>query len=684
MTIRLNSRCLEILSLLVSYDAPLAATNIASRLNLSPRMVRTSLSSTSQWLQGQGISLSRVPGRGYSLLGSAQSKKSLAEAIRTYDQPLPWLSSSERLYVVLLALFFAQEPIQIKQLQEALNLSRTTTIRALDAAEKWLEDHHLELVRKPNYGSAIVGEETNWREAAIRLLLESAGDARLLAQLQGVKTVVDVSYRTNSGLEEALGSVWTRLDFALIRKAIAPILSESSGPLSDQMFIEFFICLSIAVYRSRAGRCIHALQGSLKRAAAAEQLLQTRQLAAKLEKQCGIRLPESEVAWIAQRVPETNAQSPASDRSVTRTMTASDRAIQRSVDQIVIQASLSLHPSLSVDLNLIRNLTVRVRTLLEPQEGRPGSRNPLLQEVKSRFPYVFAVARQSSLIVADRLRRDLTEAEVGDIAVCLIAAMERLRQSDRPTRKVLVVCSEGAATAWLLVSRLRTEFPDIDVVDAISALELENRKHFDGIDFIVSTIPLRVSNTPTRQVSPLLGLEDCRRLRELFERREYASPKSSSTQPSLPHLSDLLTAQTIEVGVAARTWQEVVDKAGSKLLQCGAVEERFIAAMKKIILEYGPYMVIWPGAVLLHAPPHGVRRLCMGLISLKKPVRFGHAENDPVRIAVVLGAVDNSSHISALLELNRMMQDERARSAIQDTGNKSVVLHWISLHSRIE
>ena len=92
-------------------------------------------------------------------------------------------------------------------------------------------------------------------------------------------------------------------------------------------------------------------------------------------------------------------------------------------------------------------------------------------------------------------------------------------------------------------------------------------------------------------------------------------------------------------------------------------------------------MVIWPGAALLHAPPPGVRRLCMELINLREPIHFGHPDNDPVQIAVVLGAVDGRSHITALQELNQLMQDDKARSAIRDTLHKSVVLHWVSHYS---
>jgi mannitol/fructose-specific phosphotransferase system IIA component (Ntr-type) len=237
-------------------------------------------------------------------------------------------------------------------------------------------------------------------------------------------------------------------------------------------------------------------------------------------------------------------------------------------------------------------------------------------------------------------------------------------------------------TAWLLVSRLRAEFPGVEVVEVISALELEGRDDLDGIDFIVSTIPVKVRNIPSRQVNPLLGVADCRRLKDLFEYGDdRPAPRAAPGAPAA-HLADLLTASAIELGVAAHTWQEVVEKAGARLHKAGLVESRFIQAMKDVIVQHGPYMVIWPGVALLHAPPRGVRHLSMQLLTLRRPVRFGHAENDPVRAAFVLAATDMHSHIPALLELNHMMQDAAARTAICRTQHRSVVLHWVARYSQ--
>ena len=49
---------------------------------------------------------------------------------------------------------------------------------------------------------------------------------------------------------------------------------------------------------------------------------------------------------------------------------------------------------------------------------------------------------------------------------------------------------------------------------------------------------------------------------------------------------------------------------------------------------------------------------------------------------IVLGAVDTRSHIPALLELNCMLQDEKARSELQGALHKTVILHWVSRYSK--
>jgi mannitol operon transcriptional antiterminator len=331
-------------------------------------------------------------------------------------------------------------------------------------------------------------------------------------------------------------------------------------------------------------------------------------------------------------------------------------------------------------MELARRLSAYLGRLQRPPSADGAANVSLLRDAREKYPRVFALATDCSQQLQAFLGREPREAELGDVALCLIAALERLRHTDRWARRALIVCGEGAVTAWLLESRLRSEFPDVEIAGVISALEFE-RRDSEGIDFIVSTIALRARHVPVIQVSALLTAQDCQRLRSAFERRPPESLGRRMPATTTPHLSSLLTDHRIQLGLSAASWPEVVERAGHCLLHEGAIDRGFIAAMKDVIYENGPYMVIWPGAVLLHARPRGVRQLSMSLVNLRNPVRFGHTEHDPVSIAIVLAAVDGQSHITALQELNNLMQDAAARSAIARTLQKSVVLHWIARYS---
>jgi mannitol/fructose-specific phosphotransferase system IIA component (Ntr-type) len=103
-------------------------------------------------------------------------------------------------------------------------------------------------------------------------------------------------------------------------------------------------------------------------------------------------------------------------------------------------------------------------------------------------------------------------------------------------------------------------------------------------------------------------------------------------------------------------------------VDAGRILPGYVGAMKRVLKEMGPYAVIAPGIVLLHARPEdGVLQACLGLITLATPVSFGHSENDPVDLVFALGAVDKQAHVESLKQLALKLADagtlQRIRSA---------------------
>ena len=128
----------------------------------------------------------------------------------------------------------------------------------------------------------------------------------------------------------------------------------------------------------------------------------------------------------------------------------------------------------------------------------------------------------------------------------------------------------------------------------------------------------------------------------------------------------MLTPETVRARASAASWEEAARAAGELLVAAGSVEPRYVEAMMNVLREMGPYAVIAPGIVLLHARPEdGVLRPCLALVTLSTPVPFGHRENDPVDLVLALGAVDKHAHVAALQEMALLLGDDAALRRIR-------------------
>lgn len=180
------------------------------------------------------------------------------------------------------------------------------------------------------------------------------------------------------------------------------------------------------------------------------------------------------------------------------------------LDAISGVAADRLHPALGADIELRRSLAQHLdRLAVRLKYGLPVH-NPLLSEVRERYPDVHTVAQEICGIISERFRLPVNDDEVGYITMYLSGALERTRL--RPTSRAYVVCPSGVATAWVLVSRIKAEFPQLELIDVMSARAFDMLEAWDA-DLVISTVPIEACDIPIVVVSPLLIPEDVRHLR---------------------------------------------------------------------------------------------------------------------------------------------------------------------------
>ena len=150
-----------------------------------------------------------------------------------------------------------------------------------------------------------------------------------------------------------------------------------------------------------------------------------------------------------------------------------------------------------------------------------------------------------------------------------------------------------------------------------------------------------------------------------------------------PALSELLVGDAIRIGARADDWRAAVRVSGDALTATGATDDAYTDEMIATVEQLGPYIVIAPGIALAHSRPSpAVHRAGMSLVTLARPVEFGHRENDPVRLVIGLAAPDDESHVTALATLAEFLADDEQRSALLAAASPDEVLALIATHER--
>lgn len=146
---------------------------------------------------------------------------------------------------------------------------------------------------------------------------------------------------------------------------------------------------------------------------------------------------------------------------------------------------------------------------------------------------------------------------------------------------------------------------------------------------------------------------------------------------SLPPLPE----SAIEIGVSAKDWRAAVALSGEALARSGAAHPGYAHEMIRMIEDHGPYVVIAPGLALAHARP-GPQVIANGLsiVTLKEPVRFGHAHNDPVRVVLGLAITEAGAHLAAVAAVANIFNDSSAIDQLAAATTPAEVQRIMGVH----
>ena len=506
---------------LIRDEQPAPRALLAERLGVSERTVRSLVASANDEL-GEAARVRSLRGEGYVL--DVSDEDGLAGALakgRGAARTLPQ-TPEERRYYLLNDLLWRSDWVTIDTLAAVLYVSHRTISYDLRSVEATLAEYGLELESRPYAGLRVKGPEL-----ARRICLAGIVMGRL----------VDNESSEAHSVVSAVGT------------AVNDALQATGYQISSLVYQNLVVHISVAVMRMRAGSYVPWEDGSLRQQKGDASWGIACEVARSVGDALGIEFPEQEIAYVSLHLAarqseylspaEPGEAAPAGDDPDVRASEAWGL-----VADMVERVRQMFHYDLRDDIELRMNLVRHVEPLLMRLRYRLSTPNPLLSEIKEKYPLAYQFAAEASVVLNAHVGVVTSEEEIGYIALAFAVALERKRTA--PEKKnVIVVCASGAGSARLLQMRFEQEFGGyLSSVVTCDVLHLE-QQDFSNVDYVFSTVPIPPHvhvPVPVRRISFFF---DERGSREILEDLATRSPQPDEKDvPSwlsedlfFPHLS---------------------------------------------------------------------------------------------------------------------------------------------------
>ncbi|HFI0027203.1 TPA: transcription antiterminator [Streptococcus suis] len=473
----MDSKLNEILTLL-SEDEYITSKQLAKKLSISEKTVRTRIGQLAEFLSEHGAAVESKRHYGYRL--NLFDAEQFSSFITTEQEQLP-VTKEERQNYLLKYLLLADDFVKLDDLSEELFISRNSLSQDLKKVEEIVHRYQLILVRKPNYGIRILGHEFAIRTCLTQFHL-------IQYHQEKMHTLMDLTIKENQrhavhlteiALEGIVKYVYLMLDRISMQQVIDDYLDEKVEiSRSIQTIIDTYCqCLEdeFAVKINEFERYYLSLQYASR-------------LASDSFSQYGQNF------IINSRIDE---------------MTTHMLSMVSEIIGIHFQSNLELRMSLNQHLV---PMDIRIRYQLT-------TINPLIEEIKKEYSFAFTLAKTACLYLNQYYGREVPEDEVGYIAVIFALAIEK-RQIRYEKKNIVLVCATGKSSSQLFKYKYEQAFgPYINSIFECSISDLEQ---FDfnshAIDYIFTTVPLTHKYpVPIYEINFLIGIDEIVTYTQMFQ-----------------------------------------------------------------------------------------------------------------------------------------------------------------------
>lgn len=497
----LTDRQIKCMQLLLEEHQYRPAGYFSQKLHVSEKTLLQDLKILQKYLNQFGIILERKTGRGIFLNKEARHHRELLNDLeRQQNMGKPVSVTLRRWEILRRLLMNPEERTSIQKLSEEFYVSRASVVNDFRYIENWIQPYELHLVKGTD-GHHIAGGEDAIRRAIAALMNEYQPPEK--KRQEGHSYLDEV---TRGGLTK----LFPVEEVSFVEELLGKLETDSGCTIREPYYINLLTHILICLFRAREGKRIEQADGSID-INTYRSFEYAKGIAEEIYRKLGLSIGEAETYYIYKYLISSgigiddplprevqNVQKEDVSETVARELTG------------CISAALKL--DMNKNRQLKEGLLLHIRPMLNRLKYDIGIKSEILEDIQTSYGELLGLC-QAALWCVSR-KYSIKEAGLDELSY-IATYYQAMAEAGRMEKRVLVVCHSGVGTSQLLATKLRLNFPSWNIVEVISARQLERRESLGDIDFIVSTVPLEVQEIPYILISAVLSEKDIQRLRNV-------------------------------------------------------------------------------------------------------------------------------------------------------------------------
>lgn len=573
-------------------------SDLAEKCNVSSRTIINDMENLKEMLLKEHIKLITKTGVGVTIQVPDNSKNIFEKEINLSKDIINPVSPEERAIYIIKTLLENDELVTFDEIAQRLYVSKSTITKDFEKVEKYLERYGAYLYKKQKHGTRIIADEKT-----IRII-----KADILKELMSIHQCT-TSYEFESIMRKA--------DIDKIKNALIDIENKFDYLLSDISFKGLIIHIAISIKRIRQGNIVTIDEDEIELLKNQNEWKIAAAISRKISKIFNINLNESEIGYITIHLAGAKLQNDIeAEKTSLYNLHKLDSTLFERISSILKYLTEKTGFNFDEDEKLFAALFLHLRPAINRARNSINLSNPLLADIKKEYGIAYEIA----VLLYENIKKfygiSMMDDEIGYVALHFAASIERLKRPQNLT--AVLICATGMGTSQLLFTKFSCVFPEIEVIDILSAVNANKKIDKLSPDIILSTVPFVSSISKVVNVSPLFSENDIENVRKAISKKPTLKLGKGEKGNALKRFIDI---DCVSLGIKVKTREDVIKLLADKLTKKNYVKDGFYESVlkrEKLSSTYIGNRIAMP-----HSYEGYVNRCSIEAVVLKSSIKWG-------------------------------------------------------------